>query len=139
MCSKAKQKQAKNAFFVFLCPLHQSILLSQGPIQIFMKKYWELAELENEFFLSRPFWIFFASSQWKKAARSYEVSFFSALDGFSRILEKKLFELLCTRLYFGTRLLTFSDFIFPNLKLNNQYYHYVSLFSTSFFIGIQYF
>ena len=39
-----------------------------------MKKYWELAELENEVFLSRPFWIFwvghfeffFASSQWKK-------------------------------------------------------------------------
>ena len=56
------------------CPLHQSILLTQGPIhEIIMKKYWELAELENEGFLRRPFWIFksailnffFASSHWK--------------------------------------------------------------------------
>ena len=56
------------------CPLHQSILLTQGPIhEIFMKKYWELAELENEVFLRWPFWIFrsailnffFASSHWK--------------------------------------------------------------------------
>ena len=40
------------------CPLHQSILLTQGPIhEIFIKKYWELAELENKLFLSRPFWI----------------------------------------------------------------------------------
>ena len=41
------------------CPSHQSILLTQGPIhEIFMKKYWELAELENEVFLRWPFWIF---------------------------------------------------------------------------------
>ena len=47
------------------CPSHQLILLTQGPIpEIFMKKYWELAELENYLFLSRPFWIFF-SSLWK--------------------------------------------------------------------------
>ena len=41
------------------------------------------------------------SSQRKQAARSYEVSFFSALrmDGFFRILEKRLSELICTRLY----------------------------------------
>ena len=57
----------ENAFFVFLghfephqCPLHQSILLIQGPIHaILTKKYWELAILENEVFLSRPFWISF--------------------------------------------------------------------------------
>ena len=56
------------------CPSHQSILLTQGRIhENFMKKYWELAELENEGFLRRPFWIFsrpfwiffFASSHWK--------------------------------------------------------------------------
>ena len=56
------------------CPSHQSILLTQGPIhENFMKKYWELAELENEVFLRRPFWIFksailnffFASFLWK--------------------------------------------------------------------------
>ena len=57
--------------------------LTQKPIHaIFMKKYWELKELENEFF----FWVGhfnfafdFTLSQWKQAARSYEVSFFSAL------------------------------------------------------------
>ena len=49
------------------CPLHQSILLTQGPIhKIFTKKYWELAILKNIVFLSRPFWIFFASFPWKK-------------------------------------------------------------------------
>ena len=57
------------------CPSHQSILLTQGLIhEIFMKKDWELAELENEVFLRWPFWIFcvghfdcffFASSLWK--------------------------------------------------------------------------
>ena len=42
------------------CPSHQLILLTQGPIhEFFMKKYWELEELENEFFLSWPFWIIF--------------------------------------------------------------------------------
>ena len=57
----------------YQCPLHQSILPTQGPIhEIFMKKYSELAELENEVFLSRPFWFFFfkknfffAFFQWK--------------------------------------------------------------------------
>ena len=51
-----------------------------------MKKYWELAELENKVFLRRPFWIFevghfeffFASSLWK-IQPFYEISFFSAL------------------------------------------------------------
>ena len=70
------------------CPLHQSILLTQGLIhEIFMKKYWELVELENEFFfeaailnfVSRPFWIFFCFISVKNPALLYEVSFFSAL------------------------------------------------------------
>ena len=42
------------------CPSYHSILLTQGPIwEIFAKKFWELAILKNELFLSRPFWIFF--------------------------------------------------------------------------------
>ena len=42
------------------CPSHHSILLTQGWIwEIFAKKFWELAILKNELFLSRPFWIFF--------------------------------------------------------------------------------
>ena len=43
------------------CPSHHSILLTQGRIwEIFAKKFWELAILKNELFLSRPFWIFFS-------------------------------------------------------------------------------
>ena len=62
------------------CPSHQSILLTQGPThEIFMKKYWELAELENEVFLRRPFWIFFCFISVKNTALLYEVSFFSVL------------------------------------------------------------
>ena len=54
-----------------LCPLHQFILLTQGPIsKIFAKKYWELGEMKNSIFLIQPFWFLFsekkiASSQWK--------------------------------------------------------------------------
>ena len=41
-----------------LC-INQPNQLTQEPIhKNFMKKYWELAELENEVFLRRPFWIF---------------------------------------------------------------------------------
>ena len=37
-------------------PLYQSILLTQGPIQeIFAKKFWELAILENKFFFGGHF------------------------------------------------------------------------------------
>ena len=51
----------------------QKSLLTQGQIhEIFEKNYWELAELKNSVFLSRPFWIFFSkkkkkftSSPWK--------------------------------------------------------------------------
>ena len=53
------------------------------------------------------FWIFklailnffFASSHWKMQPISMRYHFFCTMDGFSRILEKKLSELLCTRLY----------------------------------------
>ena len=48
------------------CPSHHSILLTQGPIsEIFAKKFWELAILKNELFLSRPFWIFFSKKKKK--------------------------------------------------------------------------
>ena len=42
-------------------PLHQSILLTQGPIhKIFTKKIGELEILKNSVFWSLPFWIFFS-------------------------------------------------------------------------------
>ena len=42
------------------CRLHQSILPTQGPIhEIFMEKYWKLAELDNEAVLSRSFLLLF--------------------------------------------------------------------------------
>ena len=46
------------------CPSHHSILLTQGRIwEIFAKKFWELAILKNELFLSRPFWFFFSKKK----------------------------------------------------------------------------
>ena len=80
------------------CPLHQSILLTQGPIhENFMKKYWELAELENEFFLRRPFWIFkssilnffFASFHWKMQPISMRDHFFLHYGWFFQNLRKE--------------------------------------------------
>jgi hypothetical protein len=50
-------------------------------------------------FLSWPFWIFFTSSLWKKQpVHILGIIYFCTMDGFSRILEKKLSELLCTQL-----------------------------------------
>ena len=41
------------------CLLHQSILITQGPIhEIFTKIFWELAILKTSVFLSRPIWNF---------------------------------------------------------------------------------
>ena len=75
------QKQPKTAIYVELnqCPSHHSILLTQGPIwEIFAKKFWELAILKNELFLSQPFWIFFLKKiiffcliPWKKVKVSW--------------------------------------------------------------------
>ena len=47
----------------------------------FCEKNWELAELENAFFVFLFFghWVFQFFSQWKSAWLSYEVSFISAL------------------------------------------------------------
>ena len=90
------------------CPSHQSILLTQGPIhEIFMKKYWELAELENEsfwgghfeFFKSAILNFFLLHISEKSSPFIWGIIFFCTMDGFSRILEKRLSALLCTRLY----------------------------------------
>ena len=78
------------------CPSHQSILLTQGPIhENFMKKYWELAELENEVFLRRPFWIFWVGHfelfllhfSEKPSPFIWGIIFFCIMDDSSRILE----------------------------------------------------
>ena len=45
---------------------YQFILLTQGLIPEIFAKDWELREFKNSVFLSRPFWIFFASFQWKQ-------------------------------------------------------------------------
>ena len=51
-------------------------------------------------FLSRPFWIFFLLHLIEKCSPFlWGIIFFCTMDGFSTILEKKLSELLCTRLY----------------------------------------
>ena len=62
--SKTAKKYRKSIFWLFLSfcwtASRPYILLTQGPIwEIFAKKFWELAILKNELFLSRPFWIFF--------------------------------------------------------------------------------
>ena len=85
--------------------LHQSILPTQGLIhEIFMKKYWELAELEKEFFWvghfdSFLFKFFFSSSQCKiSSSFIWSIIFFCTMNGFFRILQKRLSNLICTRL-----------------------------------------
>ena len=78
------------------------IVMKQKIHEIFMKKYWELTEQNNEVF----FWVghfelfksailiffFFASSQRKQTALSYEVSFISAVWMVSSS------EVICTQL-----------------------------------------
>ena len=66
------------------CPSHHSILLTQGPIwEIFAKKFWELAILKNELFLSRPFWIFFSKKKKKKCFIPMKISpnLYGRMDG----------------------------------------------------------
>ena len=64
-----------------------------------------MGELENEFFFSWPFWIFFFKilflffSNDENLGFHMRYHFFSTIDGFFRILEKRLSELICTRLY----------------------------------------
>ena len=92
------------------CPWHQSILLTQGPIhENFMKKYWELAELENEVFFWGGHFEFFESANLnffllhlseKSSPFIWGIIFFCTMNGFFRMLEKRLSELICTRLYF---------------------------------------
>ena len=95
------------------CPLHQSILLTQGPIhEIFIKKYWELTKPWKWLlfsFLVFGFWLlgcskkfFFGFSVWKKPRRFIWGSIYSCtMDGFFTIFKKAVSELICTRLYVG--------------------------------------
>ena len=97
------------------CPLHQSILLTQGPIhEIFMKKYWELTKPWKWLlfsFLVFGFWLlgwskklFFCFFVCKKPRRFIWGSIYSCtMDGFFRILKKAVSELICTRLYINAR------------------------------------
>ena len=72
----------------------------------FHKKNGELAELENDLFFRRPFWIFF-SKKIKNCIISMKTSSpfiwgiinFCTMDGFFGILEKTSSELICTGLY----------------------------------------
>ena len=90
------------------CPSHQSILITQGPInEIFMKKYWELTKPWKWFlfsFLVFGYWVvqnifFFGFSVWKKPRRFIWGSIYSCtMDGFFRIFKKAVSELICTRL-----------------------------------------
>ena len=85
--------------------LHHLILLTQDSIpEIFMKKYWELVELENEVFLSRPFWIFLLLSFFFASLKTsspfiWGIIYFCTLDGFFRILEKTSSELMHTTVF----------------------------------------
>ena len=62
----------------------------------FHKKYWELAELENDFFLSQPFWVFFSKkkicfiSMKTSSPFILGIIYFCTMDGFFRILEENL-------------------------------------------------
>ena len=71
-----------------------------------MKKYWELAELENEVLLSRPFWILVFKK--KLLHFVWGIIYFCTMDDFFRILEKNSSELICTRLYIQLVLCTFN-------------------------------
>ena len=98
------------------CPLHQSILLTQGPIhEIFMKKYWELTKPWKWLlfsFLVFGFWLlgwsknfFFGFSVWKKPRRFIWGTIYSCtMDGFFTIFKKAASELICTRLYIRSSL-----------------------------------
>ena len=71
-------------------------------------------------FLSRPFWIFFFLLHFieKCSPFLWGIIFFCTMDVFSRILEKKLYELLCTRLYVDER-----KKLFRVLSSTQWYYH----------------
>ena len=60
---------------------------------------WAFFEAAILNFLGRPFWIFFLPHLCEKSSSFiWGKKKFCTMDGFSRILENKLFQLLCTRL-----------------------------------------
>ena len=114
------------------CPLHQSILLTQGPIhEIFIKKYWELTKPWKWLlfsFLVFGFWLlgcskkfFFGFSVWKKPRSFIWGSIYSCtMDGFFTIFKKAVSELICTRLYINVRLSVLDFFLFYHDWLWNR-------------------
>ena len=129
-CPTYAQKQAKNVFFVFsgcfwayvgqphdhiswVTPIPFASINPTNPrttpwkfhekiLRIGRAGKWGFFEAAILNFLSRPFWIFFLLHLCEKSSPFiWSIIFFCTMDGFSRILEKKLSELLCTRLYIG--------------------------------------
>ena len=108
------------------CPLHQSILLIQGPIhEIFIKKYWELTKPWKWLlfsFLVFGFWLlgcskifFFGFSVWKKPRRFIWGRIYSCtMDSFFRTFKKAVSELICTRLYVMAKIEVFLTFMLVN-------------------------
>ena len=97
------------------CPLHQSILLTQGPIhEIFMKKYWELTKPWKWLLFS---FLVFGFSVWKKPRRFIWGSIYSCtMDGHFRIFKKAVSELICTRLYIFQSVLYILSPVWPFMK-----------------------
>ena len=93
------------------CPLHQSILLSQGPIHDIFEKYilriggaGKLTFCLVFSFFVFGYWVFqkylflfFINGKTKDF--HMRQLFFCTMDGFLRVLKKALFQLICTRLY----------------------------------------
>ena len=70
----------------------------------FHKKYWELAILKNDLFLSRPFWFFFASFSWKQVKVYLLARMGQNFDVYSsfqpKITTPKHFSRQCTYIFF---------------------------------------
>ena len=76
--------------------------------KVYKKQYWTFKFFPLSFFWGGHFEFsksailnFFLLHLWEKSSPFiWGIIFFCTMDGFSRILEKKLSELLCTRLYY---------------------------------------
>ena len=117
-CPTYAQKQAKNAFFVFLgcfwayvgqphshiswaTPMPFASINSTNPRTNpwnFQEKILRIGGAGKWAFFSRPFWICFFPMT-KTLVFIWGIIFFCTMDGFFRILEKRLSELICTWLY----------------------------------------
>ena len=74
--------------------------------------------IKNRTVLRWPFWIYFLIHLSEKSSPFiWGIIFFCTMDGFSRILEKKLSKLLCTRLYRVLMMIRCSFYVFLVLSL----------------------